>query len=133
MKDNRYLEQAVALLDKAEEADEVMSFVLVASGYKNCLKISGSGVAVINTLIGVQGKNDEFDAALAVAVAGAIGSSEGFESKLSALLSDPEKLKAFLKKASDKLNAEIAEYNARREASGDEMEKEESHDREEAA
>lgn len=133
MKDNRYLEQAVALLDKARKADEVMGVVLVTSGYKSCLKISGSGVSMVNTLMGLFGKHDSLDAALAVAVAGAIGSSEGFESKLSTLLSDPEKLKALLKKASDEMDAEIAEYSARRKASGDEMEKEESHDSEEVA
>lgn len=132
MKDNRYLEQATALLNKAKEADEVMSFVLVTSGYKSCLKTSGSGVSVVNTLMGLFRKNDSLDAALAVAVAGAIGSSEGFGSMLSTLLSDPEELKALLKKASDKMDAEIAEYRARWKASGDEMEKEESNDSEEA-
>lgn len=133
MKDNRYLEQAAALLNKAKEADEVMSFVLVTSGYKSCLKTSGSGVSMINTLMGLFGKVDSLDTAFAVVVAGAIISSEDFRSMLSALLSDPEKLKALLKIASDELDAEIAECKVRREASGDEMEKEESHDSEEAA
>lgn len=133
MKDNRYLEQAFTLLDKARKADEVMGVVLVASGGKNCLKISGSGAAVINTLMGLFRKNDSLDAMLTLTVASWVAGSEGFAAKLGALLSDPEQLKALLKKASDELDAEIVEYKAKRKASGDEMEKEESHDSEEAA
>lgn len=133
MKDNRYLEQATALLDKAQEAGEVMGVVLVTSGYKSCLKTSGSGVSMVNTLMGLFRKSDSLDAALAVAVSCAIASSESFKSNLSALLSDPEKAEELTKKLSDKLDAEIKEYEARREASGDGTEKEESHDSEEAA
>lgn len=133
MKDNRYLEQAVALLDKAKEADEVMSFVLVTSGYKRFLNTSGSAASVVNTLMGLFGKNDSLESALAVAVASSAASSENFGSALSALLVAPKKLKDLLKVISDNLDAEIAEYEARSEASGDEMEKEESHDSEEAA
>lgn len=133
MKDNRYLEQATALLDKAKKADEVMSFVLVTSGYKRCLNTSGSGASVVNALMELFGKIDSLDSALAVAVVSSTASSEGFESKLRALFDAPEKSKDLLKALSDNLDAEISEYNTRREASGDEMEKEESHDSEEAA
>lgn len=67
------------------------------------------------------------------AVVLSVVSSEGFESKLNALLNDHEKTMELQKKISDKLDVEIQEYNARKEASGDEMKKEESHDSEEAA
>lgn len=133
MEDNRYLEQAAALLDKAKEAGEIMGVVLVTSGYKACVKMNGSGAALINTMIDLPKSGDKFNSILALVVATWIVGSNGFAEKLDALLCNPKELKNFLQKSSDKLDAEIAESKARWEASEDETEKEESHDSEEAA
>ena len=133
MEDNRYLEQAAALLDKAKEAGEIMGVVLVTSGYKACVKMNGSGAALINTMIDLPKSGDKFNSFLALVVATWIAGSNGFAEKLGALLCNPKELKNFLQEASDNLDAEIAESKARWEASEDETEKEESHDSEEAA
>lgn len=133
MEDNRYLEQAAALLDKAKEAGEVIGAVLVTSGYKGCVKTNGSGAALINTMINLTEYGDKLNSILALTVAAWIAGTNGFAEKLGALLSNPKELERLLQKNSDKLDAELAESKARREASEEETEKEESHDSEEAA
>ena len=133
MEDNRYLEQAAALLDKAKEAGEIMGVVLITSGYKGALKMLGSGTVLINTLMGLPGQDDDFDNMLALTVAAWMTSPTEFSKKVVSLLSIPKELGRLLQEASDTLGAEISEYKARREAPNNDTEKEESHDSEEAA
>lgn len=133
MEDNRYLEQAVALLHKAKNAGEIMSLVLVTAGRKSCFKAEGSGAALINAMIGLRGQGGLFDSILALVVATWETRSAEFALKTTVLVNNPKELKRLLEEASDKLDAEIAEANAKRESPEDETEKEESHDSEEAA
>lgn len=133
MEDNRYLEQAAALLDKAKEAGEVMGIVLVTSGRKSCLKTSGSGAALINTMMSLPESDDKFNRILSLTVAAWLIGCNGFAENLGALLGNPEALEKLMTEASDQVDAEIAECKARLEASGDGTEKEESDDSEETA
>ena len=133
MEDNRYLEQAAALLDRAKEAGEIMSVVLATTGNKIAFKTRGSGVAVLNCLLSFNDKGGDFETALATAVAAMMLSNKDFAHKIDVLRCCPDKLTKYLEECSDKLDAEIAEANAKRESPEDETEKEESHDSEEAA
>lgn len=133
MEDNRYLEQAAALLDKAKEAGEIIGVVLATSGYKECVKVKGSSAALINTMINLTEFSDKFNRNLALTVAAWIARSKEFAVTLGVLLSNPKKLESLLQETSDNLDAGIAEYNARRDAPKNETEEEESHDSEEAA
>ena len=133
MEDNRYLEQAAALLDKAKEAGEVIGVVLVTSGRKNAIKVNGSGVAILNTLLNLNGKGDDFESVLATAIAALMLGNGDLAHKIDTLRAHPADLIKALEESSKKLDAEITESKAKRKASEDETEKEESHDSEEAA
>ena len=133
MEDNRYLEQAAALLDKAKEAGEALGIVLVATGRKSGFKVNGSSVAVLNTLLNLNGKGDDFESVLATAIAALMLGNGDLAHKIDTLRAHPADLIKALEKSSKKLDAEIAESEAKRKASEDETEKEESHDSEEAA
>ena len=133
MEDNRYLEQAAALLDKAKKAGEAIGVVLVTSGRKNALKVNGSGVAILNTLLNLNREENGFCDTLAVAVAAMMLKNGDFAHKIDMLRAYPAELMKHLEECSKKLDAEIAESEAKRKASEDETEKEESHDSEEAA
>ena len=133
MEDNRYLEQAAALLDKAKEAGEIISVVLATTGRKTAFTTHGSGVAILSCLMNFDGKGEDFESALATAVAATMLANKDFAHKIDMLRCRPDMLTKLLTEYSDKLDAEIAESKARWEASEDETEKEESHDSEEAA
>lgn len=132
MEDNRYLEQAAALLDKAKEAGEIIGVVLTTTGRKTAFKTHGSGVAILNCLMALD-EDEDFEVVLATAVAAMMLADKDFAHKIDMLRCSPDKLTKHLAECSDKLDAEIAESKARWEASEDETEKEESHDSEEAA
>ena len=135
MEDNRYLEQATALLGKAKEAGEVIGVVLVTSGRKNAIKVNGSGVAILNTLLTLNRKENGFCDTLTVAVATLMLKDGDFAHKIDTLRAHPAELLKHLEKCSKKLDAELEAAGKPSEDSGDgdETEKEESHDSEEAA
>ena len=133
MEDNRYLKQAAALLDKAKEAGEAIGVVLVTTGRKSCFKVNGSPVAVLNTLLSLNRKENGFCDTLAVAVAAMMLRNGDLAHKIDTLRAHPADLIKALEESSKKLDAEITESKAKRKASEDETEKEESHDSEEAA
>lgn len=133
MEDNRYLEQAAALLDKAKEAGEIIGVVLTTTGRKTAFKTHGSGAAILNCLMNFNDQGDDFEGVLATAVVAMMLANKDFAHKIDLLRSCPDKLTKHLAECSDKLDAELAEYKARREAPVNETEKEESHDSEEAA
>ena len=137
MEDNRYLEQAAALLDKATEAGEIIGVVLATTGRKTAFATHGSGVAILNCLMNFDGKGKDFESALATAVAAMMLANKDFAHKIDMLRCCPDKLTKLLTECSDKLDAELAADAAGAEGTGDEDgdedEKEESHDSEEAA
>lgn len=137
MVDNRYLEQAAALLDKAKKEGEIMGVVLVTTGNKTCLKTHGSGMSILNCLLDFNNKGDDFEGVLATAVAAMMLVNKDFSHKIDRLRCNPDKLTKHLKECSDKLDAEIAAAKAGAEGAGsedgDDDGKEESHDSEEAA
>lgn len=138
MEDNRYLEQAAALLDKAKEAGEIIGVVLATTGRKAAFATHGSGVAILNCLLSFNDKGDEVESVLATAVVAMMLANKDFAHKIDLLRSCPDELtKQLLAKCSDKLDAEFAADAAGAEGTGnedgDEDEKEESHDSEEAA
>ena len=137
MEDNRYLEQAAALLDKAKEAGEIIGVVLATTGRKPAFKTHGSDVAILNCLIGFNDTGDDFEGLLATAVVAMMLTDKDFAHKIDLLRSCPDELMKHLKECSDKLDAELAADAAGAEGTGDEDgdedEKEESHDSEEAA
>lgn len=135
MEDNRYLEQATALLGKAKEAGEVIGVVLVTSGRKNAIKVNGSGVAILNTLLNLNHKEDGLCDTLAVAVAVMMLANKDFAHNIDMLRSQPAELMKHLAECAKKLDAEFEAAGKPSEDSGDgdETEKEESHDSEEAA
>lgn len=135
MEDNRYLEQAAALLGKAKEAGEVIGVVLVTSGRKNAIKVNGSGVAILNTLLNLKHKENGFCDTLAVAVATMMLANKDFAHNIDMLRSQPAELTKHLEECAKKLDAEFKAAGKPSEDSGDgdETEKEESHDSEEAA
>ena len=133
MEDNRYLEQAAALLDKAKEAGEIIGVVLTTTGRKTAFKTRGGGVAILNCLLDFNGHGDGFKGLLATAVAAMMLTDKDFAHKIDLLRCRPDKLTKHLKECSDMLDAELAESKARWEAPEDGTEKEESHDSEEAA
>ena len=135
MEDNRYLEQAAALLDKAKEAGEAIGVVLVTSGRKNALNVNGSGVAILNTLLNLNRKENGFCDTLAVAVAAMMLKDGDFAHKIDVLRAHPAELLKHLEECSKKLDAEFeaAWKPSEDSGDGDETENEESHDSEEAA
>ena len=137
MEDNRYLEQAAALLDKAKEAGEIIGIVLATTGRKTAFKTHGSDVAILECLIGFNDTGHDFEGLLATAVAAMMLSDKDFAHKIDMLRCHPDKLVKHLMECSDQLDAEIAADAAGAEGTGDEDgdedEKEESHDSEEAA
>lgn len=137
MEDNRYLEQAEALLDKAKEAGEIMGVVFATCGRKSAFKTHGSGMSILNCLLDFDNKGDDFEGVLATAVAAMMLVNKDFSHKIDILRCNPDKLAKHLKECSDKLDAEIAAAKAGAEGAGSEDDdddgKEESHDSEEAA
>ena len=133
MEDNRYLEQAAALLDKAKEAGEALGVMLVATGRKSGFKVNGSPVAVLNCLLSFNGKGDDFESLLATAIAAMMLKDGDLAHKIDTLRDHPADLVKTLAESSKKLDAEITESVAKAEAPEAETEKEESHDSEEIA
>ena len=135
MEDNRYLEQAAALLDKAKEAGEVSAYVLTTSGYKSAFSAHGNYVQMINALLNLDKKDDEFEKRLAVVTATLMLKDGDFAHKIDTLRAHPAELLKHLEKCTKKLEAEFEAAGKPSEDSGDgdETEKEESHDSEEAA
>ena len=136
MEDNRYLEQAAAL-DKAKEAGEVSAYVLTTSGYKSAFSAHGNYVQMINALLNLDKKDDEFEKRLAVVTATLMLKDGDFAHKIDTLRAHPAELLKHLEECAKKLDAEFEAAGKPSEDSGDgdetETEKEESHDSEEAA
>lgn len=135
MEDNRYLEQAAALLDKAKEAGEVSAYVLTTSGYKSAFSAHGNYAQMINTLLGLDKQDNEFEKRLAVAIAAMTLKNKEFAHKIDILRAHPEELLKHMKECSKKIDAEFEAAGKPSEDSGDgdETKKEESHDSEETA
>ena len=135
MEDNRYLEQAAALLDKAKEAGEIGAYVLATSGYKSAFSAHGNYVQMINALLGLDNQDNEFEKRLAVAIAAMMLKDGDFAHKIDTLRAHPAELTKHLGELSEMIDAEFKAAGKPSEDSGDgdETEKEESHDSEEAA
>ena len=133
MEDNRYLEQAAALLDKAKEAGEIGAYVLSTSGHKVAFSVNGKHAQLLNALLNMGKQNKGFKRRLAVAIAAIMLKDESFALKIAMIRAYPAELMRHLKECSAALEAENRAAGNPAEAPEDETEKEESHDSEEAA
>ena len=133
MEDNRYLEQAAALLDKAKEAGEVIGVVLATIGRKSCFKVNGSGVATLNTLLLFDSGGGDFEDTLATATVAMMLKDGDFAHKIDMMRAHPAELVKHLEECGKKFEAEFKAAGKPSEDSEGETEKEESHDSEETA
>lgn len=128
MEDNRYLEQAAALLDKAKEDGEIGAYVLATSGYKSAFSAHGNYAQMINALLALDKQDNEFEKRLAVAVAVMMLKDGDFAHKIDVLRAHPAELLKHLEECAKKIDAEFEAAGKPSEVSGDETEKEDSHD-----